>query len=155
VDFVPSGNDLFCLVISPGRGGLTVGAFLDWSAWHDAATFWNAGSTPAGWSASQRFFLHDLHLREKGVKDSIDLLERVSIGSQGARAWCWKISSASGAPASTQPMSTSSKEWVTLTFIEQGKSPEHFRFLLVRPKGVDLSEPPTIITLDDFPSDIV
>jgi hypothetical protein len=63
----------------------------------------------------------------------------------------WKILSADGSPATTQPMSTSTKERVTFTFIEQHGHPEQFHFLLVR-TNKDWSAPPIIVEPDDFAS---
>jgi hypothetical protein len=155
VTLVPSGDDLFCLVVTPGRGGASVGVFLDWSAWQHGGIFWDAGAAPAGWATPQRFFLCDFHLRAAGVRGSIEVLERFSIvGDETTKAWRWKIRSADGNPATTQPMSTSTKERATFTFIEQDKTPEQFHFLLVRRKG-DLSVPPIVVVLDDFGSDIL
>jgi hypothetical protein len=153
VRLVPSGDDLFCLVVTPGRGGVSVGVFLDWSPWQSGGIFLGAGALSPGWAKPQRFFLRDLHLRAANVKDSIKVLERqtLPLPENKAAAWMWKILSADGSPATTQPMSTSTKERVTFTFIEQHGHPEQFHFLLVR-TNKDWSAPPIIVEPDDFAS---
>jgi hypothetical protein len=153
VRLVPSGDDLFCLVVTPGRGGVNVGLFLDWSAWQSGGIFWGGGAISPGWSTPQRFFLRDLHLRAASVKDSIEVLERfpLPISGNGAKAWRWRILSADGNPATTQPMCTSIKERAIFVFIDQHETKDEFPFLLVRANG-DLSVPPIVVTPDDFAS---
>lgn len=155
VRLVPSGDDLFCLVITPGRGGVSVGVFLDWSPWQSGGIFLGAGALSPGWAKPQRFFLRDLHLRAANVKDSIKVLERqtLPLPENKAAAWMWKILSADGSLATTQPMSTSTKERVTFTFIEQHGHPEQFHFLLVR-ANKDWSAPPIIVEPDNFASNV-
>jgi hypothetical protein len=148
VDLNLSGNDLLCLVVTAARGGVRVGTFLDWSAWHDAATFHGAGAIHAGWSTPQRFFLRDLNLRADGLKHTVEVLERFPFGDDQT-AWRWKILTADGNPATTLPMSTSTKERVTFTFIDQDGKSEHFKFLFVR-QNADFSTLPIILTEDDI-----
>ena len=71
---LPRSEDGLSLVVTPSRGGVTVGVFLDLSYWQTGGTFFG-GVGALGWSKSERFYLGDLQFRAPNLRVSIKVLE--------------------------------------------------------------------------------
>jgi hypothetical protein len=116
VQFVPSGDDAFVLVISPARAGIELEVYLECSPWLPGSTLIGVTGYPR-WAAISKFFLGEVRLRDEGIRSSMTVLERARDSS---RFWIWKILNSEGKPSNTRPAVTHGKERVAFIFKDGG-----------------------------------
>lgn len=134
------------LVVTPARGGTTLGVFVDLSHWSTAI-----GS--ARWTGPERLYLGPVQLIAPNLKFSHTVLEKgpPDLSATNLRGWLWKSLKADGMPSGTQPCFVHGKLRAVFVFIDPQGNEEAFPFLLLK----EINNPdvaPTVVTLEDFPT---
>ncbi|MCO5131744.1 MAG: hypothetical protein M9932_14465 [Xanthobacteraceae bacterium] len=127
IQFGPSGGEMV-LVITPKRGGVAVGLFVD------IAHHRSGGNLDAwGWPKPERLYLGEIQLRAAGHRFSVAIMDRDHESATPAelRGWLWKIVDPNGKPSGTRPCSVRGKERVTFVFIDASGAEQKFPMLLL------------------------
>lgn len=142
---VRSGDEM-ALVVTPKRGGVTVGLFAD-LAHHRSGSDLDA----LGWPKPQRLYLGEVSLRAASHRFSVPVMDRNHENATPAelRGWLWKIVNTDGTPSGTRPCSFGGKERVTFVFIDANGDEQKFPMLLLYATG-NPAIPPTVVTPHDL-----